>query len=153
MQAANDLRRCLETCDVDGAVSVWRKVNPHLPVPSDPLAALHMARTSSESIPLKLRAYSHKWLIERGLPSLLPDKLRQPAERLYPVVAQTVGISVNYTNKIFAPVAELVRGSMEYAVLETFGDGERDPSVVKARMMEAKNRTLKKLVGAAVHKE
>ena len=44
------------------------------------VAAIHLARTKSELLRFKLRAYSHAWLIDHGYPSLLPDELRPTFE-------------------------------------------------------------------------
>lgn len=146
---AAEFRRCLEAIDVPQACKLWAHVNPHLPQPqSDDQARvmLHHARTLTESLPLKLRAYSHAWLRERGLPSGLPDRLKAGAERLYPVVVGVVGISVNMP-KAFREVAQEVRGAMEHSVLDTYADGVTDPAIVKPRMFEARAKALKQLVG------
>lgn len=108
---------------------------------------MHRARTEAESVSLKARAYSHRWLVERNLPSGLPDELKPKAERLYPVPAQAVGISVNFRSEWMRPAAVKVRGAMETAVGEAFADGRRDTAFVSARMAEAKDKTIKALFG------
>lgn len=145
-----EFRRCMVELDIAAMRRLWRHVSPHLPQPKtdeQTLAALHLARTQARSMPLKLRAYSHRWLIERGMPSQLPDRLRPTAERLYPVVAEAVGISLNARSELIKPIVPLLRGAMENAVLEAYGDGEKDPSIIRGRMNEAKSTAARKLIG------
>jgi hypothetical protein len=139
------------TLDVPRARAIWGDVFPHLPaIESDDhmLLTLHMARTQSEAFNERLRFYSHRWLSERGYPSQLPDKLRPSAERMYPVKSSSVGISVNIKSELFRPIASHVRGAMEDAVSEVYADGKQDDvSLIKNRMMEARRRVIKKLIG------
>lgn len=127
------------------ARALWAKVMPHLPQPADDLetlATIHHARTQAKSLPLRLRAYSHRWLCERLLPSGLPDWLRPKAERMYPRLVEAVGIAVKpitgETPPIVAAFSLHVRGAMEYAVEDAFANGDKDPTIVKGRMMEAR---------------
>ena len=129
---------------------LWRHVSPHLPQPNtdeETLSAMHLARTQARSMPLKLRAYSHRWLTERSFPSQLPDHLRPKAERMYPRIVDAVGISVNAKSEFIKPIVPLLRGAMETAVLESYAEGQKDPSIIKNRMNEAKKTTMRKLVG------
>lgn len=147
----NDWQRALEEMDIPALRAGWAAASPHLPQPSsDGEATLtaHMARTSAESIPLKLRAYSHAWLTERGYPSQLPDHLKPAAEKLYPKPLYGVGIIVGTASAMMKPALKLIRESMEYAVLEAEGDGKLlDAAHVKTRMMEARAKTIDKLFG------
>jgi len=75
---AAEFRRCLIDLDVNGVRKLWAEVSPHLPQPSnvkETLFTLHMARTEAQSVPLRLRQYSHRWLRERGFGSMLPEAL------------------------------------------------------------------------------
>lgn len=147
MSRQSDMRRCLEELDVVAARQMWAALSPHLPQPStdaDVLATLHMARTAAESMPLRSRAYSHRWLQDRGLPSRLPDHMKQPAERLYPRVVGSVGIAVKSRH---VEVVEGVRGAMEYAVHDCYAMGDEDPAIVKPQMMAARQRELRALFG------
>lgn len=73
-----EFRRCLIECDVNGIIRLWKHVAPHLPIRSrkEALYTLHLARTEAESVPLRLRQYSDRWLRERGFGSCL-DRMRR----------------------------------------------------------------------------
>jgi hypothetical protein len=151
VQHSAQLRRCLESADVAGCRRLWAAISPHLPQPktaAEALIILHHARTQSESIALKLRAWSHRWLLDHGYPSGLPDRLKPSAERLYPRIAKAVGVSVNARSEIMRPVALMIRDAMNVAVLEAFDDGRGDNAeFVKARMAEARSTVQQKLLG------
>jgi hypothetical protein len=145
--------RLLEAGDVDALRGAWAKIAPHLPQPETREKAeivMHMARTSLKTLPLRRRAWSHRWLAERDLPSQLPDELRPRAERMYPIVAEGVGISVNTKNPLLQPLVGHVRKSMEDAVSECYADKRTDPVFVTARMTEARERTYETLLGIKV---
>jgi hypothetical protein len=148
---SNQLTRSLETLDVQAARGAWGAMFPHLSPPQsddDMLTMLHMARTQSEQIAFKLRAYSHRWLTERGYPSQLPDHLKPSAERLYPKVAHAVGISYNFRDETLKPAADMIRGAMEGAVMDADADGKlTDSPFVKARMYEARDKERRALFG------
>lgn len=149
--SASEFRRCLEECDIDGVRKLWAHVSPHLPQPTshaDTLVIIHRARTQTNSIALNLRAYSHRWLLDQGYSSGLPDELKPSAERLYPKVTGAVGLSINVGSPWLKPIVPIVRGAMQDAVLEAEADGKLDDaSHVKRRMMEAREYTMKKLIG------
>ena len=143
----------LEAGDLKTLRKVWAIVAPHLPqdqTDEELETQMHLTRTSIGNVSFKARAYSHSWLLERGLPSGLPDELKPKAERLYPRVVAGVGIACMTRNPIFVPAALEIRRSMEIAVEETFADaGSKtpDPLIVSARMREASNKTRKALFG------
>lgn len=150
-----DFRALLEAGDVDALRRAWAKVAPHLPQPKNRDEAeitMHYARTTADSLPLRARAYSHKWLCERELPSGLPVKLKPKAERLYPVISDGVGISINFKNPFFKPAAIEIRTAMEGAVNEAYADGRRDPAFVTLRMKAARDRAYRALFGGALTK-
>jgi hypothetical protein len=134
-----ELKRCLEECDVMGMRALWAHVAPGMPQPEDDSEArmsIHYARSSADWMQFKLRAYSHAWLTERGFPSGLPDELRPKAQRIYPVVVHGVGIAVG------APAhrRELARGlerAMSDAVMDCYADRKTEPEFVSGRMREA----------------
>lgn len=146
MTPSTDFRRCLVDCDIAGIRKLWADVAPNLPQPADDLEALaviHLARTEARSIDLRLRAYSHRWLLDLGYPSSLPDSLRPKAERMYPVVVGGVGIAALAPK----PHTPIVQGVMRDAVMEAYADDETDPVFVRERMMAARAKELKKLFG------
>jgi len=150
MDHSSLFRECLEQLDLPRARAVWGQCAPHLPQPGsddDLLATLHMARTAAKSLGFKLRAYSHAWLLERGLPSQLPDGLKPSAERLYPRKVSAVGISVN-VKPDFAPAGDMIRAAMENAVLEAVEDKKLEDSThVRARMQDARMKERRALFG------
>lgn len=146
-------RNLLERGDVEGLRAFWRQSSPHLPQPETREQAeivMHRARTEAESVPLKKRAYSHRWLCDRGLPSGLPDELKPRAERIYPRVVEAVGISVNARSEMLKPLARQVERAMADAVEEAYADGRTDPGFIKTRMAEVKDRTWRELMGVRV---
>lgn len=143
---ADLMRQSLEALDVVTLRKLWAHVSPHLPQPTSDEQALimaHVARTASDSVREPQRLYSYAWLRDHGYPNRLPDHLKPKAERTYPRAVGAVGISVNSKYPV---VRDAIRGVMEDAVLETYADGHADaPEIVKARMMEARERERKGL--------
>lgn len=150
MQHSAEFFRCMVAMDVAVARRLWAHMNAHLyqPASDDEMAiVLHHARTQSDQVPLRKRAYSHAWLRERSLPTGLPDALRPAAERLYPVIVDAVAISCRGSSPLMAPIVGLVRKSMENAIEDAYAEGRREPGFVRARMEEARQGTVKKLLG------
>jgi hypothetical protein len=142
MNHADAFRRCLIELDVVGICDLWFHVAPHLPQPKnndEALATLHYARTHAESIPVRLRCYSHAWLCERSLLSGLPDHLKPKAARLYPHEVKAVGISVKALSAANEPRARAIEKAMSDAVLECYADGVTDTDAIKARMNAARD--------------
>ena len=130
---------------IDGDVALCRKIMAHvypkMPQPEsdhDALVTMHYARTAANSIPLKYRAYSHRWLLERSLPSGLPDQLKPAADRLYPHVVDGVGIAVKTLSRSRSDLVVPIRKAMEDAVLDCYAEGDKDPELIKRRMQEAR---------------
>lgn len=147
---ADDFRRCLEQVDTAGIRRLWQHVSPHLPQPAtdaEALVSIHAARTASEAITFKMRAYSHRWLTDNGYPSLMPDHLKPGAEREYPKIASAVGISVNSSMAEMKPVAKFIESEISAAIAESYDDGITDPTAVKARMVEARTSALRYAFG------
>lgn len=144
-------RALLENGDVQALRAAWATVMPGLPQPETHEAAeigMHVARTQAQSVTFRARAYSHRWLTERNLPSHLPDILKPKAERMFPVVVEGVGIFVRpSSNEYFRPAQLEVRGAMEDAINDAYAEGCTDPEFVKARMAEAKDKTMRQLFG------
>lgn len=139
-----EFRRCLEDCDVSAMRRLHAHVMAHLPAPKtvrEALASIHMARTQSGFIGEDERFYSHRWLLDHDLPSMLPDALKPRAERMYPKVVEAVGISVNAKSEMLKPIMPRVRAAMSAAVEDAFAENRRDPVFVKAQMMLAYDKT------------
>jgi hypothetical protein len=151
MNASTIMRRALEECDVTSARRLWAVWCPFFPQPKDDaeaLVTLHRARTEANSIALELRAYSHRWLVDRGWPSGLPDGLKPKAERMYPQIASAVGIAVKARRPENAAAAVVIRQAMEHAVLEAAADKRLcDDRLVKERITEARIKARKRLFG------
>lgn len=153
MSVAEAFRRALEDGCAATVQKMWRHVAPHLARPLTREQAeivMHRARTEAESLGFPLRAYSHRWLTERGLPSGLPDHLRPRAERCEPVVVDAVGIAVKPSRPDFAPAAPLIRTAMSNKVMEMYADGVNDPLRVRPEMMAARERERRALFGRKV---
>jgi len=141
------MRRCLIDCDINGIRKLWAHVAPHLISEAQDdeqtLISIHMARTTAESIPFRFRAYSHRWLTERSLPSQLPDDMKPRAERMYPRVISAVGICVaTLGNKKTDYHLAVMRG-MGDVVENYYADGIEDPATIKAGMKEVHDRLRK----------
>lgn len=138
--AARDMLRDL---DVQAAKVAWAEDDD-----ATVLVMLHVARTAARSVPFDLRAYSHRWLVDRGLPSQLPDQLKPRAERIYPRVVSAVGIAVRARSPESQGAVSEIQRSMQDAVLDAEADGRlTDDVFVKARIMEARARARKRLFG------
>lgn len=149
MSAQAEFRQALETGDVALLQRIHPILFPHVPAAPSREAAeiqLHMARTQAEWLPLKPRAYSHRWLTERELPSQLPDPLKPSAERLYPVIAPGVLVSANTNSPLLKAAMPLVQQAMSDAVLEAEADGRLlDSEYVRGRILDARARETKAL--------
>lgn len=141
----------LETLDVAGMRRVHAAAFPHLPpLGSDAqvLATMHIARTCSETMAFRHRAYSHAWLVERGYPSQLPDALRPKAEQMHPREVKAVGLSVNFKAPELKPAGTLIRKAGEDVIENAAADGRiADTDYVKPRMLEAMARERRALFG------
>lgn len=151
MDSGLALKQCLEEMDVDGVRSLWHLIAPEAPQPKNDFEAmitLHMARTRMKILTKRQRYYSHRWLLDHNYGSMLPDEEKPSAERMFPQVKSSVGISINSRSSIVAPALPIIRGAMENAVLEAYGDGRGDDIPhLKQRMAEAKITTVKALFG------
>lgn len=142
---------CMITLDVERAKRIWNEgfaSDPPITSDAEMLATLHIARTMSKSVPRKLRFYSHCWLIDRGLRSKLPDEFLPLAQRMYPRIVSSVGISVGYQSDVLKPAVPIIRKAMEDAVREVYADSRGDDiPLVRERMFAAKHDAEEKLFG------
>ena len=153
--AQSEFSQLLEDGNPHVLVAAWGKLFPGMPGPETVEAAeiqMHMARTAAESVRFRYRAYSHAWLLERGLPSQLPEEMRLPAERIHPVVVEAVIVGKPKMPEWLAPVADEVHKAMIIAVEDCYANGDRDPTVVQVQMdaaaKAAQARMLGKLTGS-----
>ena len=143
-------RQMLEDGDVDGLRQYWHHVAPNMPQPQSREAAeivMHMTRTEAASVAFRKRAYSHRWLTERNMPSKLPDVLRPGAERMYPKVVEAVMVAVEFRSKYLRAAALEVRGEINKAIEDCYASGDTDPALVRKQMDEARVKTMKALFG------
>lgn len=146
-------RDYLDRCDIEGVRKLWKHVAPHLPQPHGDFEVqvmIHSARTQAEFLPLKLRAYSHQWMLANGLPSQLPEHLKPAAERYDFRFAYGVGIAMKTTSSGTDPqralkkqLAREIQTAMGQAVEEAFADGRTDSDHLRRRMGDAKDRALR----------
>ena len=145
-------RQALADGDLEALRGIWASAMPHLPQPSREAAeiAMHRARTETGSLPLRPRAYSHRWLTERGHESGLPDRLKQPAERLYPRVVEAVGYSFTIQSPIFRPAGQVIQDAVCGAIEDIYADAASpEVPMVKARMAEVRDLTIRREFGWA----
>ena len=133
LQAA--FRDCLDSGDAVRLLKIYGTVFPKMPAPKDVEEAwvvLHQARTGAESVRLEKRLYSHAWLVERRLKSSLPDELRPPKQRVFPIIVSAVGVAV----KAFSSRADRVEeaASLERVMARAAGDMIRDGIFDRARI-------------------
>lgn len=150
MAARDAFLRALVDGDVRTLRRMWSRVSPHLPQvdAADGETCMHIARTATKGVPLKCRAYSHRWLEERGYPSQLPDKLKPQAERMYPRVASAAGFAWSSSSEILRPAKPIVDRAVGDRVEDLFANGDGDKTeLVRREMIDTKNRTLKHLFG------
>ena len=151
MSHADEMQRCLEAGDVAGVRRLWAHVRPGMPQPKTDTEAriiLHMARTQSIVCSFAARAYSHRWLLDNGYPSQLPDNLKPKAERLYPAIHEAVGLAIGAKNILGRAMKPHIEGAMIYAINEVYADHKRPfAPTVKKRMLEAREKITKKLLG------
>jgi hypothetical protein len=150
MASASEFRAALASGDVRLVRKAAAIAFPHLPQPATDEEAevlMHVARTETKSLPLKLRAWSHRWLTERGHPSHLPDDLRPAAERMHPVIAEGVMVAVMVQDEEMRPFARKLEQAMSDAVADAYANGDTAPAIVRDRMQAARSRTYRELLG------
>lgn len=147
--AASDLRALLEAGDVEQCRAHFAAHAPHLPQAETREQAeivMHTARTMTKGLTLRARAWSHRWLRERGLPSSLPDELKPKAERIYPRVVEGVLISV-LNRRGMEEAKPLVEADIAEVVADAYARGKTDPAYISGLMADAKARSIRSLFG------
>lgn len=149
MQHSKLFHEALERLDVGLARRVWSEAMPNMPQPEsgdEVLATMHLARTAMRSMPLKIRAYSHRWCVERGLPSQLPDELRPVAERMYPRIVEAVGVSCTDSGSGIAPFLQRVMVDRVEDIYSTDRlNFSPDPDWVRSSILDARRERKKKI--------
>src|SRR5262245_17908698 len=138
-----EFRRCLVDCDTEQIVKIWKHVAPDQPCPETPeqaLICIHMARTAAERMVFRFRAYSHAWLRERGIKSLLPDKLLPRADRMYPKIVSAVGICVASPSNHKTAYHHHVSTALCDIVEHFYADGIQDTARIHAAMKEVHDK-------------
>lgn len=148
---AGEMRRCLLELDVAAHRRLHRHLCPHHDQPAtdrEALITMHLARAMRADLPLKARAYSHRWLLDNGLPSPLPDNLKPMADRLYPRVAEAVMVSAMARSDMFKPAAALIQNAMVAVAEDTFAtDKKVDHIKLRADLREARVVAINQLFG------
>lgn len=150
MQHSAEMMRCMRTLDVAGVRKLWQHMMPNMPQPKndeDALTTLHVARTASKAMPAAARVYSHDWLLERGLPSQLPNEMLPASRRSEKRIVEAVGVSVNYRSSEMKPAALQIERAMSDAVSDAYAEGRTDVEFVRARLGEAKSKARRQLFG------
>jgi len=145
----SDYYRALEAGDSKELRRLWSHSHSHLPQVSEKEAEkmLHLARCGTGTLPLKLRAYSHRWLVERNIPSPLPDEIRPECERLYPRIADSVALCFRASNPAFKEVAAYAQHKASLAVEEMWAENDKDPLRVRNRIKEVKLQSEREMLG------
>jgi hypothetical protein len=156
MTARSEFRQALRDADPAALRRIWTAVFPDMPQPNDDAEAavtMHMTRTSAAWLPERARFYSHQWLVERGLPSMLPEKLKAKAERYYANVQPGVGIALRSDKEWLKPALPSLVGAMQRAVIDRQELITADPERLKDEILIAKNDEFRRLFGAATARE
>lgn len=164
--ASTLFREYLATSNLDGIRRLWLHLYPGMPQPAGDFevqVVMHLARTQAETIPLKLRLYSHQWLLANGQPSQLPDMLRPMAERVGGTFSRGVGIAVltddpaGIADPALRAAAEqkqrigkMLQEAMGAAVKDAFASGRTDAGFLRQRMDEARSGVLRRSGGPQV---
>lgn len=127
MKHSAEFQRCMIEMDVVQARKLWAEVFPHLVQPAtdeDMRLQLHLARTMSKQVPLRLRLFSKQWLSERAVGR----------------IAAAVGIAV-LAPKHRAHIAKAIGERMTDSVQDSIKQGldvDTDAAEVKRRMLAAR---------------
>lgn len=151
------MRQCLRDIDVNGMRKLHTHVFPQYPAGDDAsiLLNIHVARVRARWLNLKARAYSHRWLLDNGYPSDLPDHLKPKAERLYPrvVTATAYAFGGVFGSPHLRPLKKEVEAAVHTVILDTYATDKVDAidhDKLRAHMHATKDQTIRKLVGRIV---
>lgn len=155
-QAQQQFRQALRDRDVPLLMLASKVLFPADQQPADEqeaTAQMHVARTMQGWMTLEERAYSHFWLLDRGIPTMLPPALRPKAERYKPDIKASVGIAWGTGKEWLKPAGPLLIGAMISTVQENQELIEGDPELLRDKIIFAKNDEFKRLFGAVNARE
>lgn len=144
-------RRALADRDIPALMHLSSLFMPVGQQPRDEAEAtvfMHVARVTSDWLDVEARSYSHFWLIDHGLPSLLPPHLLPKAERYRPEIAASVGIACGTGKAWLKPALPLIRGAMVKAVEDNAELVETDPDLLRDKIQFARRDEFQRLFGA-----
>jgi hypothetical protein len=149
----NEFAQLLAAGDVDAVVAAWAKIFPNDTPPAsrgEAEVTMHFARTVSAALIDRQRAWSHRWLLDHGWPSGLPDDMLPRAERLYPRAVEAVGIG----SAMRLPTTVPLRAVMEEQVQDSYATSrilrmpaDERAALVSGRMLDARAKERRKLLG------
>lgn len=153
---ASAYRRALAEGDVAALWRMWGRFHPHDYQPANWQEAeiqLHVARTGAQSVSDRLRCYSHHWLIERKLLSMLPNELLPKVEQYRPKIVSAVGFAWGTSSGLLRTAEPIITAAVNQRIEEMAADGllETDPDGVRTEILLTKNRTLHGLFGNISH--
>jgi hypothetical protein len=129
-----DFRAALLAMNVGRAVSEWRKLAPHLPVPRDRDEAehiMHLCRLQMQTLPERDREWSERWLAERSGPSRIVECVG---------TSVTVFAGADAARKERARIKELAMADAVHDAMRDGLDLTKDAAEVRRRMLRAKDR-------------
>lgn len=150
---ASSFLRCMLELDISGMRKLYAHTHPHLQGGSDTqvLVALHMARTMADNVSIKMRQYSHAWLVAGGHHSSLPDHLKPKGEQVRPRVVPATGFAMMFGSKILKPLIPHVEGKVHEVILDAYATDKVhkiDHDKLRAGMLETKDAEIHSLVGS-----
>lgn len=106
---------------------------------------MHLARTGSNQIDKQHRLYSHRWLIDRGLPSQLPQSMRKIVAESK--IVEAVGVAVMTQNPDLEPAAKAIERAMADAVEDCYANGDIRLELIQARIEVARQEATRQMFG------
>lgn len=156
MSARADFQRALRERDVPLLRRASAALFPEFPLPEseeEAIAQMHIARTMQSWMTLEERAYSHHWLVDRGLPTMLPPELRPGADRYRPEISKSVGVSHATGKEWLKDASPLIVQAMTRTVENNQDLIDKDPELLKDKILYARSDEFRRLFGVSTSKE
>lgn len=149
MSARSEFRAALRDRDIPLLIKASAVLFPDAPVPTEAeaLVQMHVARTMQGWMTIEERSYSHFWLLEQGLPSMLPPELLPKADRYRPEAKSAVGIVYATGKEWLKPAAPIIGMAMAKAVSDNAELIETDPELLRDKIAFAKSDEFQRLFG------